>query len=70
MATPALYMPNQTVVDVIQDGEEMAFVKFPGGKAIWVKSGDLDFDDPGIGRHQDNLSRYHPDDDEFLMDEM
>lgn len=38
-------MPKQTVVEVIQDGEEMAFVKFPGGKAIWVKSRDLDFDD-------------------------
>lgn len=45
MGTPALYIPDQTVVDVIQDGEEMAFVKFPDGKAIWVKSDLLDFDD-------------------------
>ena len=45
MGTPALYKPSQVVVDVIQDGEEMAFVKFPGGKAIWVKSSELDFDD-------------------------
>lgn len=45
MGTPALYIPDQTVVDVIQDGEEMAFVKFPGGKTIWVKSNLLDFDD-------------------------
>lgn len=45
MGTPALYIPDQTVVDVIQDGEELAFVKFPGGKTIWVKSNLLDFDD-------------------------
>ena len=44
MGTPALYAPKNVVVDVIQDGEEMAFVKFPDGKAIWVKSNELDFD--------------------------
>lgn len=40
-----LYAPKNVVVDVIQDGEEMAFVKFPDGKAIWVKSSELDFDE-------------------------
>jgi len=44
LGTPALYMPKGMLVDVIQDGEEMAFVKFSDGKAIWVKSNDLDFD--------------------------
>jgi len=45
LSTPALYVPKQVVVDVIQDGEERAFVKFPDGKAIWVKTDELDFDD-------------------------
>lgn len=45
MGTPALYAPKNVVVDVIQDGEEMAFAMFPDGKAIWVKSNELDFDD-------------------------
>lgn len=43
--TPALYIPTKQVVEVIQDGDELAYVKFPGGKVLWVKSGDLDFDD-------------------------
>ena len=45
MNTPALYTPSNVVVDVIQDGEEMAYVKFPDGKVLWVKSNTLDFDD-------------------------
>lgn len=47
LSTPALYVPKQVVVDVIQDGEERAFVKFPDGKAIWVRTDELDFDDLG-----------------------
>ena len=47
MGTPALYKPDGVVVDVIQDGEELAYVKFPGGKVLWVKSAALDFDDLG-----------------------
>lgn len=47
MGTPALYKPEGIIVDVIQDGEELAFVKYPSGKAIWVKSNLLDFDDLG-----------------------
>lgn len=43
--TPALYTPTQVVVKVIQDGDELAYVKFPGGKVLWVKSNLLDFDD-------------------------
>lgn len=45
MRVKAQYTPDRVVVEVIQDGEEMAFVKFPDGKAIWVKSDLLDFDD-------------------------
>lgn len=45
--TPAMYTPTRTPVEVIQDGEQMAYVKFPGGKVIWVKAGELDFDDIG-----------------------
>jgi len=44
MNTPALHIPSNTVVDVIQDGEELAYVKFPNGKVLWVKVSDIDFD--------------------------
>jgi len=45
--TPAMYLPTRTPVEVIQDGEQMAYVKFPTGKVLWVNSEDLDFDDIG-----------------------
>ena len=44
MSTPALHVPTNLVVDVIQDGEDMAYVKFPDSKVIWVKSSELEFD--------------------------
>ena len=44
MTTPALHVPTNLVVDVIQDGEELAYVKFPDGKVIWVNSSELEFD--------------------------
>ena len=44
MSTPALHVPTNLVVDVIQDGEEMAYVKFADGRVIWVKSSELEFD--------------------------
>lgn len=44
MNTPALHMPSNNVVDVIQDGEELAYVKFPNGKVLWVKVSEIDFD--------------------------
>ena len=74
MGTPALYIPSRVVVDVIQDGEEMAFVKFPGGKAIWVKSNELDFDDLGGDddwgpENVDDFRADVPDDDVALMDD-
>ena len=45
--TPAMYLPTRTPVEVIQDGEQMAYVKFPTGKVLWVDSNLLDFDDVG-----------------------
>ena len=42
---PALYIPTQEVVQVIQDGETLAYVKFDDGKTIWVDVNKLDFDD-------------------------
>lgn len=44
MGTPAQYMTKGMLVDVIDEREELSFVKFPDGRCIWVKSGDLDFD--------------------------
>jgi hypothetical protein len=44
LTTPALYLPSGVLVDVIQDGDEMAYVKFADGRVIWVKSNLLDFD--------------------------
>lgn len=44
----AMYTPTRTVVEVVQDGEELAYVKFPDtGKVLWIKSSLLDFDDIG-----------------------
>jgi hypothetical protein len=45
----AMYLPTEQVVEVIQDGEELALVKFPGGKTIWVKCDHLDFEDLSTG---------------------
>jgi len=56
MATPALYVPTGVIVDVIQDGDEdnMAYVKFPTKKVLWVKAVDLNFEfdlaDDTVGR--------------------
>lgn len=44
MGTPALYMTKGQLVDVIDEREELSFVKFPDGRCIWVKSTLLDFD--------------------------
>lgn len=43
--TPARYVTTGELVHVIQDGEELAYVKFPGGKVLWVPASKLDFDD-------------------------
>jgi len=76
MATPALYVPTGVIVDVIQDGDEdnMAYVKFPTKKVLWVKAVDLNFEfdladdtvgrdnfDP-LGRDLDGDIRYDIDD--------
>lgn len=45
MGIPAKYMPDRTVVNVIDEREELSFVKFPTGRCIWVKSNLLDFSD-------------------------
>jgi hypothetical protein len=45
LGTPALYRPEGVVVDVIDEREEMSYVKFPQGKVIWVRSDALDFED-------------------------
>jgi hypothetical protein len=70
--TPAMYLPTRTPVEVIQDGDELAYVKFPTGKVLWVKSGDLDFDDIGDDdwgpENDDNLGFDSPTDfDEHEM---
>lgn len=50
----AMYTPTRTIVEVVQDGEERAYVRFPAtGQVLWVKSDLLDFDDLDIvGRDQ------------------
>lgn len=71
--TPALYTPTREVVEVIQDGDELAYVKFPSGKVLWVKSDALDFDDLGGDddwgdENDDNLGFDSPTDwDEYEM---
>lgn len=41
----ALHLPTEQLVEVIQDGEDLAFVRFPNGKCIWVECDVLDFED-------------------------
>jgi hypothetical protein len=55
----ALYLPSEDVVDVIQDGEELAYVKFPNGKVLWVRVDVLDFED--LGGDDDCGSENHND---------
>lgn len=72
MGIPAKYMPDRTVVDVIDEREELSFVKFPTGRCIWVKSNLLDFSDTGDDdwgpENDDNLGFDSPTDfDEYEM---
>jgi len=46
LGTPAQYIPDRVIVDVIDERDDTyAYVKFADGKCIWVKSNLLDFDD-------------------------
>jgi hypothetical protein len=73
LGTPAQYMASGEIVDVIDEREEMSFVKFPNGKCIWVKTITLDFDDLGGDddwgpENDDNLGFDSPaDSDEYEM---
>jgi hypothetical protein len=76
MATPALYVPTGVIVDVIQDGDEdnMAYVKFPTKKVLWVKAVDLNFEfdlaDDTVGRDNfDPLGRDLDGDIRYDIDE-
>jgi len=46
MTIRATYTLTGASVEVIQDGEERAYVKFPDGKVLWVVADALDFDNP------------------------
>lgn len=74
MGTPALYVLKGVVVDVIDERDDTyAYVKFPDGKCIWVKSNELDFDelreaDDWGPENDDNLGFDSPTDfDEYEM---
>lgn len=44
MTTHALHVPTNQVVEVLQDGNDVAYVRFDSGKSIQVRTRDLEFD--------------------------
>lgn len=66
----ALYITQGATVDVIEEREQMTFVKFADGRCIWVRTDALDFDldDDWGDENDDNLGFDSPTDfDEYEM---
>lgn len=69
----ALHLPSEELVEVIQDGEDRALVRFASGTTIWVDCDVLDFnnlDDDWGPENNDCWGRDSPTDfDEHMMNE-
>ena len=68
LTTKALYTPHGSTVEVIDEREQMSFVKFADGRCIWVRTDALEFDDDWGPENDDNLGFDSPTDfDEHEM---